>query len=91
MVVGVNRFVEADEAAPEILAIDPELERMQREKLATIRDQRDQSAVDEALGAVEAAARGDENLLYPMKRALRRLATVGEVSATLERVFGRHQ
>ena len=91
VVVGVNRFVEADEAAHEILTLDPELERMQREKLATIRDQRDQSAVDEALGAVEAAARGDENLLYPMKLALRQLATVGEVSATLERVFGRHQ
>ncbi|MCP3993561.1 MAG: methylmalonyl-CoA mutase [bacterium] len=90
-VVGVNRFVEDDESAPEILAIDPELERVQGEKLAATRSQRDQSAVAGALGSVEAAARGEQNLLYPMKRALQQMATVGEVSAALERVFGRYQ
>jgi methylmalonyl-CoA mutase, N-terminal domain len=89
-VVGVNRFVEDEEGAPEILAIDPELEREQTARLAEIRATRDQAAVDTALQAVEAAARGTDNLLYPMREALRAKATLGEVSATLEKVFGRH-
>ncbi|MDJ0953967.1 MAG: methylmalonyl-CoA mutase family protein [Acidimicrobiia bacterium] len=89
-VVGVNRFVEDEESMPDILAIDPELEQAQANRLAEIRGARDQAAVDEALAAVERAARGEGNLLYPMKEALRAMATLGEVSARLEKVFGRH-
>jgi methylmalonyl-CoA mutase N-terminal domain/subunit len=89
-VVGVNRFVDEEEATPDILAIDPALERTQTASLAEIRATRDQSTVDEALTALTLAATDGTNLLYPMKRALRAMATLGEVSKTLERVFGRH-
>jgi methylmalonyl-CoA mutase N-terminal domain/subunit len=43
-----------------------------------------------ALVAVEEAARGDANLLPPMREALRRDATLGEVSDALRGVFGEH-
>ncbi len=89
-VVGVNRFVEEEESMPEILAIDPELEHAQADRLAEIRATRHQAAVDKALAAVEQAASGEGNVLYPMKEALRAMATLGEVSAALERIFGRH-
>jgi methylmalonyl-CoA mutase N-terminal domain/subunit len=90
-VVGVNRFVEEEHGVPDILAIDPALGREQATLLTEIRRDRDQAAVDTALAAVEETARSAGNLLYPMKDALRAMATLGEVSGTLERVFGRYQ
>ncbi len=90
VVVAVNRFVEDEEVVPDILSIDPELERAQCSALADLRARRDQVAVDEALGALEQTARGDGNLLYPMRQALRAMATIGEVSGTLQKVFGRY-
>ncbi len=90
-VVGVNRFVDDDEPESEILSIDPELEKSQAERLRTARSSRDSAAVDKALHDLELAARSDGNVLYPMKEALRAMATLGEVSATLEKVFGRYR
>ncbi len=89
-VVGVNRFTIDEEVGPEILAIDPALQRGQIETLAEIRAVRDQEAVDTALRELEDAARGDANVLYPMKIALKSMATLGEVSSTLAKVFGRY-
>jgi methylmalonyl-CoA mutase N-terminal domain/subunit len=89
-VVGVNRFAVEDEARTEILTVDPELERQQTEALTRVRSGRDQVAVAEALGRLGDAARGNGNVLYPMKEALRAMATLGEVSATLVEVFGRY-
>ena len=45
-------------------------------------------AVDAALDSLRAAARGEDNVLYPMREALRALATVGEVSDALREVWG---
>ncbi|MGH8919582.1 MAG: methylmalonyl-CoA mutase family protein, partial [Actinomycetes bacterium] len=54
------------------------------------RAERDQAGVDAALEDVTAAARGDANLLVPMKEALKRRATLGEVSDALRREFGEY-
>ena len=90
IVVGVNRFATADEVGPEVLTIDPELERRQIESLARVRASRDQASVDTALALIEETARGSGNVLYPMKQALRERATLGEVSTALARVFGNY-
>ena len=58
------------------------------ERVKRVRAERDQAAVDAALADVEAAARGTQNLLVPMKVALSRMATLGEVSDVLRGVFG---
>ncbi len=92
VVVGVNRFAD-DEGAPPVpaLAVDPALARGQVERLARLRAERDGAAVASALAAVDETARGDANLLPPMKDALRAGATLGEVSDVLRGVFGQHQ
>ncbi len=90
VVVGVNRFVVADEPVVDVLRVDPEVEQRQVAALAAFKAARDHDAVDEALEAVRRAASSTDNLLYPMKVALERHATVGEVSAALEDVFGRY-
>jgi methylmalonyl-CoA mutase N-terminal domain/subunit len=91
IVVGVNKFSLHQEEPVELHEIDPELERRQVKRLEEVRSGRDQAAVDRALKDLEAAARGGDNLLYPMKEALAAYATLGEVSDTLRGVFGEYE
>lgn len=88
VVVGVNRFTVDEEEPYEPLRVDPTIESEQRARLARVRAERDQAAVDDALARVRAAAAGTDNLLYPMRDALRARATVGEVSNALRDVWG---
>ena len=88
VVVGVNKFVDDDVDATEVFPIDAELQRSQVARVRRVKAERDQAAVDASLGDVEAAARGTQNLLIPMKVALSRMATLGEVSDILRGVFG---
>ena len=67
---------------------DPALERGQCERLTAFKADRDMSQVEAVLDHVVAAARGTQNLMYPMKEALRANATLGEVSDALRGVFG---
>jgi methylmalonyl-CoA mutase N-terminal domain/subunit len=91
VIVGVNTFVEDKPEPADVFPIDPELPRRQMERTQKVRADRDQAAVDAALADVEAAARGTQNVLDPMKAALRARATLGEVSDVLRTVFGVHQ
>ncbi|MEU8604941.1 methylmalonyl-CoA mutase family protein, partial [Streptomyces parvulus] len=90
VVVGVNRFQLDEEEPYEPLRVDPAIEAQQAERLARLRAERDQVAVDTALVALRKAAEGEDNVLYPMKDALRARATVGEVCNTLREVWGTH-
>jgi methylmalonyl-CoA mutase N-terminal domain/subunit len=91
VIVGVNKFVEDAIEEPEVFPIDPELERRQSQRVQEVRARRDQAAVDAALAHVRKAAEGTQNLLFPMKDALRAYATLGEVSDVLREVFGVYQ
>lgn len=88
VVVGVNRFRLDAEEPYEPLRVDPAIEARQAERLAALRAGRDTAAVDRALDALKKAARGEDNVLYPMKDALRARATVGEVCEALRTVWG---
>ena len=91
VVVGVNEFVEDHVGEPAVLKVDPATEADQIQGLQEHRGQRDGSAVSAALDSIRVSAGGEDNLLYPMREALRLGATLGEVSATLEEVFGRYR
>ncbi|MCB2223869.1 MAG: methylmalonyl-CoA mutase [Actinobacteria bacterium] len=91
VVVGVNRFTAEADADIPTLRLDPGLEDAQAAFVAEVRAGRDTPLVEEALAEVGRVAAGGGNLLYPMKTALERRATLGEVSAVLEGVFGRHR
>ena len=88
VIVSVNRFVEDESLPTEIFPIDPALERNQAKRLAELRARRDDPGVKAALEDVRSAARGTQNLLVPMREALKRLATLGEVSDVLREEFG---
>jgi methylmalonyl-CoA mutase N-terminal domain/subunit len=91
IVVGVNRFVDADGKDVELQQISAEETARQVSRLRELRASRDQPAVDAALEAVGEAAAGTENLLPPMREALGLRATLGEVSDALRRVFGEYR
>jgi methylmalonyl-CoA mutase N-terminal domain/subunit len=91
VVVGVNRFQEADEAPVEVQIIGEEEVARQIERVHALRASRDRAAVDRALEAVETAARGTGNALPAMRQALRARATLGEVSDALRGVFGEYR
>jgi methylmalonyl-CoA mutase N-terminal domain/subunit len=86
VVVGVNQFVDAETTKADVFPID---ERQQRVRL--LKTTRDNDAVRAALDDLATAARGSANVLYPMKVALSRLATLGEVADVLRGEFGLYQ
>ncbi len=91
VIVGVNRFTESSQREVEIMRIGAELEAAQVERLEALRARRDAGAVTRSLDAVRRTAEGGDNLLPPMREALTRLATVGEICNALRDVFGVYQ
>jgi methylmalonyl-CoA mutase N-terminal domain/subunit len=88
VVVGVNRFTLDVEEPYEPLRVDPAIEAAQAGRLAELRGTRDAAAVRRALDELREAAGGTDNVLYPMREALRARATVGEVCHALRDVWG---
>ncbi|HET7356156.1 MAG TPA: methylmalonyl-CoA mutase family protein [Nocardioidaceae bacterium] len=88
VVVGLNRFAVDEEEPYEPLRVDPAIEERQAERLARLRAERDSEQVHRSLALLKKAAEGDDNVLYPMKEALRAHATVGEVCGALREVWG---
>ncbi len=93
IVVGVNSFRSAGDKPIDILVVDnSKVRATQIDKLQRLRAERDPQAVGEALkGLAEVARTGSGNLLEASVVAARAKATVGEMSAALEIVWGRHQ
>jgi methylmalonyl-CoA mutase, N-terminal domain len=88
VVVGVNKFTVAEEEPYQPLRVDPAIERAQAERLAALRERRDQAEWTLRIDALRRAASGTENLLYPIREALRARATVGEVCDALRDAWG---
>ncbi|WP_232821655.1 acyl-CoA mutase large subunit family protein [Desertihabitans aurantiacus] len=91
VVIGVNRFTVEEDEPYQPLRVDPALEAEQTARLARLRASRDGDAVEAALEEVRRAAAGTDNVLVPLKEALRRRATVGEVCGALRDVWGVHR
>ncbi|KIE43580.1 acyl-CoA mutase large subunit family protein [Geobacter anodireducens] len=91
IIVGVNRFTIQNEPQPELLRIKEEVEIAQRKALAEMKTKRDSAKIQEALKALEAAARGTDNLMPPILQAVKTYATLGEIADVLRGVFGVHR
>jgi methylmalonyl-CoA mutase len=93
VVVGVNKFKPEHDQAPDVLKVDNAAVReSQIGSLRALRASRDSAKVKAALEALTSAARsGEGNLLALAVDAARAMATVGEISDALEKVYGRHE
>jgi methylmalonyl-CoA mutase N-terminal domain/subunit len=89
IIVGVNGYVEdGDDLRIPILEMDPQGYERQVARLQELRMERDNVRVDETLGALSEAAKGDENLMPYLLDAVRAYATLGEITDVLRDVFG---
>jgi methylmalonyl-CoA mutase N-terminal domain/subunit len=88
VIVGVNRFTEDESPGVELLHVDSELERGQRERVARVRAERDSVLAEHALADVRRVADTDANLLPSIREALRARCTVGEICGALRELWG---
>jgi methylmalonyl-CoA mutase N-terminal domain/subunit len=90
VVVGVNKFRIENEPKPELQKINPELERIQSERLANLRNTRDNALVQQRLAELRAAAEGTDNLMPHIVNAVKAYATLGEICNVMRDVFGEY-
>jgi methylmalonyl-CoA mutase N-terminal domain/subunit len=91
IIVGVNDFRVDEELAIPIHTPDPALEAAQIESLNRARGTRDAGAVLDALGRLENAARGSDNLMPHILECVEVYATVGEISQVFRAVHGEYK
>jgi methylmalonyl-CoA mutase, N-terminal domain len=91
-VVGLNEFLDGGDGSDlEILRIDGTPELRQRERLAQLRDERDEDRVQQALSGLRAAGARDENVIEPMLDCVRAYCTLYEIRHALEDVYGAYR
>jgi methylmalonyl-CoA mutase N-terminal domain/subunit len=91
IIVGVNDFQLREPCATPLLKIDENIGKEQIEILQSVRDQRNNTQVLEKLETLKQAAKGTENLMPYIMRAVREYASIGEVMTTLKEVFGEYR
>ncbi len=91
IIVGVNKYVTDQVDDVDILRVDPESEQRQLGRLKAFKEKRDQAAVEAKLEALRDVARGEGNLLHPIRDALATDASIGEVCGAMRDVFGEYR
>ncbi|MEA2241200.1 MAG: methylmalonyl-CoA mutase, N-terminal domain, partial [Solirubrobacteraceae bacterium] len=91
IVVGVNKYEDEGIEVEEILRVDPETEREQLDRLKAFKENRDQALVAQRLDELRDAARGPENLMHPIRQALKDRCSMGEVCGAMKDVFGAYR
>jgi methylmalonyl-CoA mutase N-terminal domain/subunit len=91
IIVGVNKFVTDQVDDVDILKVDPESEQRQLARLEAFKQNRDQAEVEAKLESLRDVARGDGNLLHPIRAALKASASIGEVCGAMREVFGEYK
>ena len=92
VIVGVNRFETEEASDIDILEVDnTQVREAQITRLQTLKNNRDSKLVSQLLEELKAAATNDRNLLEICVRCAQARCTLGEISATLEEVFGRYK
>lgn len=88
-IVGVNEFVEENEKIDiPILQISPEVEAKQKQRLAELKQSRNQDAVRESLKEISDAAQDGRNLMPVFVKAANNYVTLGEMVSELKKHFG---
>jgi methylmalonyl-CoA mutase N-terminal domain/subunit len=88
VIVGVNRYQQADEPELELLRIDPALEAKQIARVRSLRERRDSSAAESALARLKDGAAGDANLMPLIIDCAQASVTMGEMCDALREQWG---
>ncbi|MDD2900994.1 MAG: methylmalonyl-CoA mutase family protein [Syntrophales bacterium] len=91
VVVGLNKFQVQEDKLQDLLKVDPAVGDRQVARIKELKSTRDNAAVQQALAELKQAAGGDTNLMPPILKAVKTLATLGEICDTLRSVFGEYE
>src|SRR6056297_4128077 len=84
VVVGVNKYEIEEDTQPEILKVDEEVQDRQLDRLAEVKDERDDEEVEATLDAIDDAIQNDENVMPAIVDAVKAYATMGEIMQVFE-------
>jgi methylmalonyl-CoA mutase, N-terminal domain len=90
IIVGVNKFTTKDQHKVDLLTIDDSIRKVQSEKLAMLKKNRNNEEVKSRLAALKNAAKGSDNLMPFILAAVEEYATLGEISDVMREVFGEY-
>lgn len=91
IIVGVNKFQVEEDAPKGLLKVDPMVGERQKEKLAKLRDNRENDKVNANLEALRKACNSDENIMPYILEAVRSYATLGEICGVMREEFGEYK
>jgi len=91
VVVGVNKYVSEEDTSPEVLKVDEEVAEHQRERLANVKNERDDDAVEAALDDLQDAIDNDENVMPAIITAVKAYASMGEIMDVFETEHGEYR
>lgn len=92
VIVGLNQHVmEEEPPSDDIFEVDNEMEITQKEKLAALRNRRDNTKVDEALENLNTAIKSGDNLMPQLIEAVKSYATIGEICKVMRQQFGEYK
>lgn len=90
ILVGVNKFIQAEEVNPNVFRVDDAIRRQQMDKLIRLKEERNNNEVNQALQNLKDAAKGTDNLMPYILTAVECYATLGEIADILREIFGEH-
>ncbi|NHN58213.1 MULTISPECIES: methylmalonyl-CoA mutase [Halorussus] len=90
-VVGVNKYEIEEDTRPDILTVDEDVQERQLERLAQVKAERDDAAVEAALDDLDDAIQSDENVMPAIVDAVKAYATMGEIMQVFEAEYGSYQ
>jgi len=91
VMVGVNKYTVEEDTEPEILTVDEDVQERQRDKLATVKADRDDAAVEAALDELQQVITNGGNVMPVIIDAVKAYATMGEIMAVFEAEYGSYQ
>lgn len=91
IVVGVNQFTQAEALSIDTMKLDPAIEANQRQRLAELRERRDNGRVAQLRTQLAAAAQSNENLMPHFVTCVENDMTLGEICHTLREVWGEYK
>jgi methylmalonyl-CoA mutase N-terminal domain/subunit len=91
VVVGVNKYQIEEDTQPELLQVEESVQERQRNRLESVKADRDDAAVDESLDALAEASRDGENTIPYVIDAVKAYATMGEIMGVFEEQYGSYQ
>jgi methylmalonyl-CoA mutase N-terminal domain/subunit len=91
VVVGVNKYTIEEDTDPDLLTVDKTVQKRQRDRLAEVKEERDDEEVEAALRQLAEASRNDENVMPAMIEAVKTYATMGEIMQVFQSQYGAYR